>query len=54
MKNILNKHKEELKNLVAKKGYWSKEVREFIENWECYTKQCKLHELARYYERYVR
>lgn len=51
MKNVLQKHKEQLKALVTEKGYWSEEVEQFIKQWNCYTKQNQLHNLARMYEK---
>lgn len=51
MKNVTKKHKEQLKILVKEKGYWSDEVEQFIKQWQCYTKQNQLHNLARIYEK---
>ena len=48
---ITKKVKEELKNLIDNKGYWSDEVREFISEFN-FTSSQKLHAVAQVYQKY--
>lgn len=52
MKNRITKQvKQELKELIDEKGYWSDEVREYIEQFEYYV-AVKLHDMAIIYDKY--
>lgn len=48
---ITKKVKQELKNLLDEKGYWSNEVREYTEQFE-YNAAKKLHSMAQTYDKY--
>ncbi len=48
---ITKQVKQELKTLLNEKGYWSDEVREFIEQFEYITAK-KLHSMAQVYDKY--
>lgn len=49
--NITKNVKQKLKELIDEKGYWSEEVRIFIEQFEYITSQ-KLHTMAIAYDKY--
>lgn len=48
---ITKKVKQEMKNLIDNKGYWSKEVREYLEEFAYPTRQ-KMHTMMQVYEKY--
>lgn len=48
---ITKKVKSELKQIIDNTGYWSEETREFLEQFDYYTRT-KLHQLAQVYDKY--
>jgi len=50
-KAITKKVKAELKSILDQKGYWSSELREYIEQFEYLVAQ-KLHSIAQTYDKY--
>lgn len=49
--NITKKVKAELKQLLDEKGYWSEDVKEYIEQFNYITAK-KLHKMAHVYDKY--
>ena len=52
MKTRITKQvKAELKNIIDNTGYWSKETREFLEQFN-YSSRTKLHQISQAYSKY--
>lgn len=52
MKNKITKQvKQELKNIIDNNGYWSNEVRQYIEQFN-YPSRQKLHAMSQVYDKY--